>query len=445
MIPNILLIILLFFVLFFAYLLNSEDFYTAGFIMTAVFIFSSLSSLLNLNDWGVTVSYNCALLILTLVSVFCIGDLLGGSRRVFLKNRITDCFNVELDYIQVPANKTVLVVAFMGVTLLLYFRYISRISLLAGNKDGIAKMFVYARYAITNVDYDTSMPFYLGHSLIICRCLAFIYAFIVVYNKMSKVSQKSFMNFLPMFLYLVQCAFSTARIDFIKYIIGIITMVMILRMQINKTNKKITFKTIIYVFAGVFAVFVGFRILGYLTRKSTVRELWNDIFLYSGGSIPAFSYYLDNKPVANDLFGRETLYNIYKVLRNNGFSNIPLYFSTLPFYRNGHLYSTNVYTAFRRLIQDYGLFFSYIIVFFEGLIYGQWTKRVKTNPYVGLELIIFSYMIYPVFLSSIDEQFILNFTAINLIYHLIYFFISYKILIGHKLLIPVENWGGYSG
>lgn len=433
MISIIILIILLLSQLFVVYRINNRDYMTASFFMISTFIVSAIISLINLNSWEMKINILTTFVLVSMILAFVIGNLLGSNKNnklVKVKNLTNKSKNI--DYIEISTWKVILVLLLMSISTVFYFRFIFSTSLLAGNRYGYSKMFQYARYAINDAQYNVSMNTLLAHSILISECISYIFLFVIIFNVLHKKKNKVIYYF-PCILYVIHIGLSTARLDFISYVSAAIIFCVIISIHIDRKNKKLCFKTILYLFFCLFIVFLGFRLLGYLTGKSSVRELWGDIAIYSGSSIPAFDYYLNNRPPQNKIFGKETLYNIYKMAKSVGLTNIS-YNIALPFINNGVKFETNIYTAFRRLIQDYGFIGAYIIMFFEGIFYGIWTTRVKTKNFIGVSTIIYAFMFYPVIYTFIEEKFIINFTAIKIIYCIIYFNILYKMFIGKRIL-----------
>lgn len=428
----IVLIILLLFLLLSIYQISNKDYMTASFFMISTFIVSAIFSFLNLREWRMNVSIYTIFILFTMILAFVLGDTIGNRHYISIFQFERNSKNyISTDHIIVKTWKVILALIMMGISAVFYFRFIFETSLLSGNRFGYSKMFQYARYAINDVKYDVSMNTILAHSIIISECIGYIFLFIIIFNILHKKKNK-IVYWAPCFLYIVHIGLSTARLDFISYISAAIIFYVVISIHINRENRKFKLKTIVYAFAGLFVVFLGFRLLGYLTGKSSVRELWSDLSIYSGSSIPAFDYFLSNRPPRNDIFGKETLYNIYKMARSIGLTDIA-YNVALPFVNNDGMFETNIYTAFRRLIQDYGFLGAYIIMFFEGVFYGGWGKRIKSKSYIGVSTIVFAYMFYPVIYIFIEEKFLINFTAIRLVYFLIYFNILYKIFIGYRI------------
>lgn len=436
---NVILVIEMVVFLFFVYHLFGKDFVNASFFMTAGFVLSSIFALLSMDDWDIYIAPFTVVIILTGLIAFFVGDMAGSQVRFTLRkergiSKERDQQENQITYIKIRPLCVLVASLFMVITDVYYFKFIYNLSLQMGNRFGVNGMFQYARYAIVNANYDSSLPTLLGHAQIITECLGYIFLMVVIYNIIMSKKIIS-LNIFPIILYIVNAGISTARFNFLKFFIAGIIMILVILIKHEKKFRRFKFKTLVIGILGFIILLWAFRMLGYLTGKSAARELWSDISVYVGSSIAAFDVYLKNPYEKSDIFGKETLYNVYKMLRSFNLTDVPVYNVTLPFIRLANGRGTNVYTAFESLIQDYGYGAMHVILFFEGLFYGTFTNSIKNSKYIDISTIIFAYMFYPVVFSCIEEKFILNFTAINLVYHIVYFVILYKILIGTRIYV----------
>lgn len=439
----IVLIGFLFILLFFEYETNGRSYASASFFMTVAFTISAVASLLLVDTLNLDIHTITIGIIAAGIFSFFLGEKVGLLTRAKAEQKLKRTPVPELDSPQPIVIKpwaTFLVMAFMLVVLYFYFRVMYRASVLAGNKYGIAGMFAYARIALNSASYDSETGGLLAHLTLMTECIGYIYLYVNVYNICIK-AKNSVLNYIPCVLYMGQIGLSTARVGFITYLIAGIVMSMIIREKLNPEACRISRKALIRVLLVAFVLLAGFRLLGYLTGKSVLRELWMDIAAYVGSSIPAFDQYLQSKPLTNEFFGKETLYNVYRLLDKLGIYTLRAddYSAILPFTVIITGFKVNVYTAFRRLIQDFGIVWAFAIMFFEGIFYGTWLTKQKVNKWTGLSTIIFAYMFYPVVLSFVEEKFILNFTETRLIYKLVYFFILYWLLIRNRQYYPEKK------
>jgi oligosaccharide repeat unit polymerase len=411
-----------------AYFINNFDVLSVWLVMCVVFLFSSIVALMNQSTWGFDYSERSCLIIVLAVVVWGIGDAFAkittGKINV-AKESTFQARNMELIS---PSKKSVVAITFiMFVTTGLYLIYLYKISLIAGNPNGISGVLKYARYAVVNVKYDVSEPTYLAQLLNLSEASGLVFLFICIYNSVF-FRKFSKLNFLPVFIYIIQISVSTARINFIHIISAFLMMTFILWKKKNNWSRSLDSKIVRYAIIGITLFLILFRLLGYLTDKSGNRELWSDFSIYTGSSIMGLDYFLKN-PHNNTIIGQETLYNFYSVASKFGLTTVQKYNSTLEFFYFDGL-RTNIYTALRRLIQDYGVAGMSGILLVESFFFGKWLERIKKFKVSYLSIILFSMFIYIVAEISIDEQFVPTLVAVNTIYRLFFVYVVYRIFIG---------------
>lgn len=431
-----LLLVLLVILIIISYFLNGFDVLSAWLIACSMFFISVLIAFLNQRLWGMNFAFKTFAIILLALICWGVGDCIGKIRlsrqTYFIKN---DPANLDKREPIVITRKAVYFIAtVMFITTAVYFIYLYKISLIAGNPNGIIGVFKYARYAVINVKYNVSEPYVLAQLLNLSEAFGYVFIFIIIYNKIM-VNFSTNYYYYPVILFLIQTGISTARINFIHIITTILLLVFILWKKKRGWDNSVDLKIMRYAVLGLFTFLILFRLLGYLTDKSGNRQLWNDISVYMGSSIFGLDYFLKN-PHTNPFFGRETLYNLYPALTKLGLTNIPAYNSTLDFfYFSGS--RSNIYTAIRRLIQDYGVSGMAIIFTVQGFFFSKWLNIIKYHRVKGFTILLFTMFMYIVVELAIDEQFVVNLVSINTFYKIIFTLIVYKVLIKREARVTL--------
>lgn len=421
------------------YIINDFDYIVPSFFMIGSFFISAMISFLAIDRWQY-IRFNTTIIVIIGLISFTIGDFCGSKIDINIPKihiRIAPSFAIKKtrdiwETSIVVSKKLIIVIScFMIIIDYYYFRYIYDLSVLAGNTQGYSQMFEYARRAVIDVRYNIPMAFWLEHGTIIVECLGFVFLYIFIYNII--ISKKVvILNLIPCMLYIISLMISTARIDVINYVCAIIVFYSIISLKKDKKSIRLRPKVVLYAVLAIIVVLVSFRLLGYLTGKSNTRELWTDLSTYGGSSIPALDKYINSPKKENIFFGQESLNRFYAVLRILNLTDIRSYDTTLPFVHFPDGTTTNIYTGFRRYIQDYGYVGMIIVLFFMGGFYGVLNKMVKKTKNIGIGLIIYAYIFYPVVMTFVDERFIISFTSLSLPYHMIYFLIIYKVIVGKK-------------
>ena len=120
------------------------------------------------------------------------------------------------------------------------------------------------------------------------------------------------------------------------------------------------------------------------------------IFYYCplwGLSAPALSVYLNSTPLESPYIGLTTLWDIYSKLRVLGLS-LPQNITFLKFVQF-HGINTNVYTAMRRYIEDYGYIGMYLIMYFLGIIYTAFYRFVEYRSHSLFPIAIYAFIALP--------------------------------------------------
>ena len=190
-------------------------------------------------------------------------------------------------------------------------------------------------------------------------------------------------------------------------------------------------KIILLGVVGIIVFLILFRFLGFLTGKTDVRNLWDDISIYIGSSIVGLNQYL-REPGQSEFFGKETLYNIYTILRKLRLTSIAEYNTPLEFIYFSD-FRTNIYTSLRRYIQDYGQFGMLFIFFIQGMFYSGWMEKIKRTTTSAINIIIFCSIFYPVVEVAIDEQFVSNIFTLATLYQSIYLYIFFHLITRRKI------------
>ena len=130
--------------------------------------------------------------------------------------------------------------------------------------------------------------------------------------------------------------------------------------------------------------------------------------MYGGGSIQLFDMYLQEPPQKSELFGSETFWGTYRFLDDYNIINLRKKPTGSLEWRKSNNYSIgNVYTAYRRWIQDFGILGCAIVFAFVCMVYNIYYNKLKyynkgKNNLFNISLIFYAYLYYHLVLISID-------------------------------------------
>ena len=156
------------------------------------------------------------------------------------------------------------------------------------------------------------------------------------------------------------------------------------------------------------------------------------ITMYVGGSLKLFDMYVDEPIKSNDVFGKETLYGFNQIMNKLKISDYD-YIKHLEFRRYKGLFLGNIYTPFRRYYSDFGFKGIIILTFIFSIIINSFYLKVKNKMYTNnnkdIWILLYSLIVYTLFLYSIDDQFftvVCSFTYMTMFAVVLFIYLIYK-------------------
>lgn len=222
----------------------------------------------------------------------------------------------------------------------------------------------------------------------------FLQSYQYVYDKNNK-----FKLFLSAFILLVFCIFSTGRTFFILYLCLIFGVLIIF--------KKLKKKHLLY---GISSVLVLFSTIGILLNKGgsiennleeNISGVFESFMVYFIGSLSAFDSFIHSN--YTNTYGENSFRFFYSMLYKIGIveskpSDLVDQYASIPF-------DTNVYTIYKIYFQDFGILFMMLIVFSMALLHTFfYLKAINGRKFIYTFL--YSIMLYPLFMSFFQEQYL---------------------------------------
>lgn len=175
--------------------------------------------------------------------------------------------------------------------------------------------------------------------------------------------------------------------------------------------------------------------LGITTGKTGKKSTVEMIYEYSGASIIALDISINeyNNNYIDDgrFFGEESFYGFYGFLNAMGIK-VPNTILHLPFVTTGENQRTNIYTALRTYLYDFGYFGTYLVQFILGLIIGFLYSLLRKNANNPVYLLLYGIILYGVAMQGIEEIQLRNFMSITNIFTVLFFVLLYNLLIKKK-------------
>ena len=94
-----------------------------------------------------------------------------------------------------------------------------------------------------------------------------------------------------------------------------------------------------------------------------------------------------------------------------------------------HGINTNVYTALRRYIEDYGYIGMYLIMYFLGIIYTAFYRFVEYRSHSLFPIAIYAFIALPLVFSINDEIFLAHILRTSNLYQICLMYIFFKVMV----------------
>ena len=413
------------------------DVMSPSIVLISGFLITSISSLYIYITSNMSIGLVTYLVIVTSIIFFLFGEIVAKAfvnsinqsvKRPLNSNRK----NTNIDY-NLPQWFLYLVVAFAFYTCIGQFEYILDSGRLFYKDGTTLELFAASRICVVKpLDCESvSFSTVLKLGLLITKSMSYFVVFLLIFKRDERnLKRKSYQLalYLILFFFCIQLLLSTARIGFIYFLIYVFVLWGFFQYKSEHTvNKavKLIFKKAVIVFT--FSCFL-FYLLGYFTSKTTNISIVEMLLGYTGYQNFTLDYYLNNE--CNKLcspIGPETFYGIRSTLYSFGIIDNWVK-GNLRFVEVQNGQSTNIYTAIRRIISDFSLFGSYIYFFTLGVFYGVLHKKVNINIENDFSVVLYSMLLFPVFMIAWDERFtniifsVFLFVNIIIIYCLFYIF-----------------------
>lgn len=376
------------------------DYLEPSIIFNGMMTVSIFFAVLNVNRWDLFVGADTCLVVLSSMLMFALGALYckyGLSRQVDPDKR-----DIKVLYID---NKILILLSILGLIFLYFsFREVYNLSVILGNKEGIANMIKTVRYPFERGEIRFSRL--QAYRLLYAETVAYIsiYSFLSVC-----IVKKQFLikNVLPVLVYIPFTILTTGRQQLLILLIYCSVLFSILYLKKYEISYRAKNRILLICLSvGVFFLAI-FLLMGTLTGKTATSSRTPFVIIshYVGLSIPALNNFMETVPLEDMYIGHNTLSGIYSNLRTLGF-NLPKPIGFQSFTEFAGI-NTNVYTALDRYLNDYGLFGTEILMG----IFGCLTTFVynfimrKSNSIMGI--IIYSAYAW-ILVMSCHEEYILT-------------------------------------
>lgn len=400
---NLFLLFVLEIILFLiAFMITNRDILSPSCTMSAMFIVSTLFTIINANKWNVEFSFESLLILISGILTFILTE--GFCKSIWSKQNIYE-ENLINSSVEIRNWIVVVLVIF---NLFVSFWYFSEIRKIVGSTSSIGLMFsTYRNLGVSGLEgrASESVGGILNQLIKITKATGYVGVFIIISNILNAGKRKSRQNILLFVLCLTSLlpvVMIASRGGILMYFSNALIIFYILWHQKNGWHRNLSWKIIRF---GIVAIVAGIPLFYYsaflMGRKNTYGVL-EYVSTYIGGSVALFNSYVLN-PIPRIQFGEETLINLKKIVNALGFGSTSISYNLES--RDLGLLRSNVYTFFRRPLHDFGLFGMYLFTVLVALLFcWMYYKKIKgRDRLIGVDcwVLTYGYLYYWVFASSI--------------------------------------------
>ena len=432
-------------VFFILMLILSYNFFDKELVHPAV-IFSFMyticifSTIYNIEKWNVSISPK-TMFLLMLGSLEFIG-ICFFVKRYFKKKHKTPAV---VKYKKSSNTNSIMIALLVGysiinIGLLIYFVY-----QIAGQFGEIHSFTEALSLFKTHTSYsnDASLPHFLSLMFKVMELSSYICIYLffrnVIYfnskNILFSILQNIYFLFVPL-LYIIKELLSSSRITILQLLFASVVLGFLIWYQKNNWNRIVSLKFILSLgLVGAVGLCCFYFSASFIGRSNN-KNMLDYITAYSGGSIECLNQYLQYPNPVDDsnIIGNETFYPLIRSLDKYGITNFNIenqQTAHLSFRYYKDTMIGNVYTAYRRWHHDFGilgvLILNGVMAFTISFLY-YFFKYNGYKFYREYLLIVYSYIIYSVFLHPIDSYFYTTIFQVTFFTNLVLFFILFLLL-----------------
>lgn len=424
-----------------AYFTGKRKFLSPWFLLCAFTLFTFTIMLLNYKNWDLRVNGRFTLYIITALLSFGLGTFF-----INLTGKNTVTVETKLSLSQVQYKRIYPVNTFLVLSIICVSIYVGKLYYDVYDPNFSFTHTLRNIYELRNAE-DYSPGFIFNQMSEVVRAIAYINTFrlfLKIFNNTAKLRRDkvSYIKLiLPILIMLVMTVICTDRNIFIRYGIYFICLWMFFYYNNCKSRfVNIRIISMVLVFAVLF--FIVFFIMGKM--KEYTSDITRVFSIYGGSGLNNFNIWIGD--FNEDLkFGQATFTQLITTfgtfLKPFGIKLQGTVDRVDPFIEftssNGYIYSSNIYTALKPFVEDFGYLGVIIFPFIMGLFY-QWLYKKAEGSKYGLVWLCYCILIYPIIFFPILEQLFKRF-HLGFIYEIVWPLILYYIVFGRKKFKVVKG------
>ena len=293
----------------FNYVLQERDDLSPSLWACIMFLISIFINILNTNRWGSNYSFKSAIIILIGLFSIIIGEFFVS--KIFYPT-------LSRKYKLICANKPINLkfITLFWVILLSFFCLIIDLIIvmrISGTSDIFSSLYFLRNILISG---EGSKGFIGRLVFATQKSIAFIFIFVLLYNKIICRAKLKLLYILPISLFIIEGILTTGRTIYIRILVY--SFFIFIQLYVYKNSTKFIHLTKIALTGAMVLIvfFIIFTFLGKLIGKGIYNSSLEVFSYYAGSPIYLFNLYIDNvgQVTNNTLWGEHTFIGIYNIL-----------------------------------------------------------------------------------------------------------------------------------
>lgn len=429
--------LILFVLIVFAYFtityVNRRDFSSPQFLLSASFLMAAMIFIWNIDNWEIVIYGKTIIYVTTAMISFSVGTIL-------VRTCTSDSCYIDNSYYVTHHIQGRSFWTFAFVSVLCTIIYV------ANNVHGWSSLINISQ--LLNTAYITAISTNESNILMnqmkeIPVAVAYVSTYILMFSREKKISVKKAGLIISIISFAILSIMTTDRNIVLRYIIYTVCLWILFykNKQDVSTRKKnrIIARRVVVILIIAAVVFWG---LG--KAKQYTSNFERAIGIYAGSGLYNFNLTIaDEQPFQYGLSTFNSLLNTINAILGNRSSTVV--HGTFINYRssNGYIYSSNIYSALKPYVNDFGylgvIIFPFIVGFFFECLFHMTKRRI-----FGFTWVFYAMCVYPLLYFTIAEQFFgrLHLGRVYEIFWVVFFyFIIFKVRIRLKgNLSGTEYW-----
>ena len=435
------LIFILFLVV--AFYVQKKDFISPSVVFCACYVISIACAIYNIENWSIELGWKTFWVLIVGAVEFIFIDFII-SRFFNKKKKDREKHQAKKQIIEIKTWKIVLIITYELLALTLLVFTVLKIADEFGTYNSYGEAIKIFKDH-TSYSADRFLPTYVSILIKPIEVLAYIFIYVIIHNffnsedNIRKKIKQNLVLLAPILLFMLRYLLVSNRGSILQWLVASVIMLIIAWYEAQDWKKTIPKK---YIFRTVIIVIIIapiFYLSGFMLKRNITVGAVDYITMYAGGSIANLDSYLkrDDNP-HSEIVGIETFSSLSRRLYQIGLIKT----DKTPTVHLGWRYVNgrnlgNVYTSYRRWINDFGYIGMFILnaieAAFFSVIYNLLKhKRIKNK----IPIIIYSYLFYTLVLHSVDSVFYNTVFSIGFMMFLAFLFAGYCFIIKQTTIKP---------